>query len=106
MADRSNHLVLSPKTQQRLEILFGKDHRFEATRLLIEECGNNLPYCENLDEYGLERIRFAALKLSAGDLSSLLNAVTLAKTDWRDLLMAADFGDDTRAHERWIPKVN
>jgi len=33
----------------------------------------------------------------------LLEAIELAKADWRDLLMAAGFGEDVRAHEFWIP---
>ncbi len=94
---------LSPETQRRLEILFREEHRAEAARLLAEECGNNLPFLEKLDERGLERVRFAALKLSEGDLTKLRRAVEVAKEDWRDLLVAAGFGHDTRAHEQWFP---
>jgi hypothetical protein len=83
-------------------MLFGHRHREEAARLLVEECGNNLPSSEKLDAYGLERCRFAALKLSGGRLDHLRDAVQLAKIDWRDLLMAAGFGEDVRAHERWL----
>lgn len=96
-------MTLSPETQRRLEILFREEDRAEAARLLAEECGNNLPFLEKLDERGLERFQFAALKLSEGDLTKLRDAVALAKTDWRDLLMAAGFGHDTRAHEHWLP---
>ena len=52
---------------------------------------------------GLERIRFAALKLSNGDLGELRQAVQIAGIDWRDVLVAAGFGHDLRAHERWFP---
>ena len=100
---RISTIVLSPETQRRLEILFQKDHRVEATRLLVEECGNNLPLCENGNEYSLERIRFAALKWSGGDLSRLREAIQETKCDWRDLLGSAGFADDTQAHKRWIP---
>src|SRR5262249_23491957 len=51
-----------------------------------------------------ERLRFAALRLSHGDLRALDEAIALGRTDWRDLLMAADFGYDTQAHERWVPR--
>jgi hypothetical protein len=51
----------------------------------------------------LERIRFAALKLSAGNLEALRSAVGLANRDWRDLLMAAGFGRDVDAHRSWHP---
>ncbi len=53
--------------------------------------------------YEFERFRFAALRLSNGDLRKLEQAVELAKRDWRDLLMAAGFGEDVTAHERWRP---
>jgi hypothetical protein len=51
---------------------------------------------------GLERIRAAALKISRGSLDRLALATSLAKSDWRDLLMAADFGEDAHAHEAWL----
>ena len=94
---------LSNETRRRLDALFREPQRQEATRLLIDECGNNLPVLERLDEDQLERVRFAALKLSNGDLAALRRAVDLAKTDWRDLLMAAGFGLDVHAHESWFP---
>jgi hypothetical protein len=37
----------------------------------------------------------AALKLSRGDLTGLRDAVELVNIDWRDLLLAAGFADDT-----------
>ena len=94
---------ISPETQRRLDILFCQEDRAEAARLLAKECGNNLPFLEKLDVQGLERFQFAALKLSGGDLSQLRKAIELAKTDWRDLLMAAGFGEDTRSHAYWMP---
>ncbi len=59
---------------------------------MFEQCGNNLPFLENVDER-IERFQFAALKLSEGKLSELDRAIALAKADWRDLLMAAGFGE-------------
>src|SRR5262245_871663 len=95
---------LSSETRRRLEILFRAEDRAVAARMLAEECGNNLPFLEKLDEHGLERFQFAALKLSGGDLMRLRDAIELAKSDWRDLLMAAGFGHDIRSHERWDPE--
>ena len=71
--------------------------------MLRDECGNNLPFMKNKDEIALERLRFAAIKLSKGDLNKLLDAVVLAQTDWRDLLVAAGFAGDVRAHQSWLP---
>ncbi|MDR3401841.1 MAG: hypothetical protein P4L99_05010 [Chthoniobacter sp.] len=95
--------ALSPETSRRVELLFAPEQRAEVTRLLFEECGNNLPFLENRDEQGLERFQFAALKLSGGDLHGLREAIDLAKLDWRDLLVAAGFAHDPLEHQRWIP---
>jgi hypothetical protein len=94
---------LSPATRQRLEVLFPGKDRGAAEQLLVEDCGTNLPGLQDLDPVRLERVRFAALKLSKGNLIQLREAVNLAKIDWRDLLMAADFGHDVHAHEHWDP---
>jgi hypothetical protein len=51
----------------------------------------------------IERIRFAVLKLSAGDLKALQRAIDLAKIDWRDVLVAAGFCSDVTAHKSWWP---
>jgi len=51
----------------------------------------------------MDRIRFAALKLSKGDLERLQEAVRLAKIDWRDLLVAAGFANDINIHQSWLP---
>jgi len=102
-APKISKLVLSPETQRRLEILFRKGNRDAAAKLLIEECGTNLPFCEKSNEFDMERIRFAAIKLSRGDFLDLREAVELAKLDWRDLLCTAGFGSDVKAHEKWLP---
>ncbi len=51
----------------------------------------------------MERLRFAAIKLSKGELNTLLDAIVLAQTDWRDLLVAAGFANDVHAHQSWLP---
>ena len=51
----------------------------------------------------MDRIRLAAIKLSNGVYAKLVEAVSLANTDWRDLLMAAGFGYDIDAHNKWVP---
>jgi hypothetical protein len=94
---------LSLKTVDHVDALFAPEFREEVAELLSHQCGNNLPFCEKSDEFQLERIRFAALKLSRGDVRELQEAVKLAQTDWRDLLMAAGFGHDVNAHSRWSP---
>lgn len=94
---------LSSDTHARLAVLFPGADRTEAERLLVEQCGRNLPFPENATSVSLERIRFAALKESGGDLVALRSAIELAKLDWRDLLVSANFANSIHAHEYWFP---
>ena len=96
--------MLSPETWERINLLFSAEEREEVATLLDEQCGNNLPFLGRLNEYELERYRFAALKLSGGSLPQLHRAIKTAQTDWRDLLMVAGFGHDVHAHETWLPE--
>lgn len=94
---------LSEATWERLRRHLPPQHQEEAARLLADECGNNLPFCEDLGPVGLERIRFAVLKLSGGDIEELRIAIEAAQADWRDVLMWAGFGESVTAHENWRP---
>ena len=96
---------LSPLTEQLVGRLFAPDDQAEASRRLVEECGNNLPLCKDSDEYQLERLRFAALRISIGYLDTLQEAIEQAKTDWRDLLMWAGFAESLTAHQRWAEQT-
>lgn len=97
-------MKLSERTSALVDHLFPEADRAEATRALEHECGANLPFCERSTPESLERLRFAAIKLSEGDLLRLADAIALAKLDWRDLLMAAEFGDVGR-HDEWARDV-
>ena len=83
---------ISPTTKQHLDVLFSVDDRPAAERALLGWSEDS------------ERLCFAALRLSHGDLRALDEAITLGRTDWRDLLVAADFADDVHAHEAWVPQ--
>lgn len=96
-------IPLSLATQKWVDIMFYGTERVKAAKLLVEECGGNIPYCEAFSPEQMERIRFAALKVSGGDLDYLVDAVDLAQADWRDLLVSAGFADDENAYKRWIP---
>jgi hypothetical protein len=99
-----SHMVpLSPETRRRVESLFTPENQKCVGNRLEYECADNLPFCERLDMFGLERLRFAVLKLSAGDVDALGREIEQAKRDWRDTLMAAGFGQDVTAHQRWFP---
>ena len=95
---------LSADAEERVCLLFPPEQRDEVRAMLVEECGNNLPFCQELDSSQLDRFQFAALKLSEGDLVKLRSAISLAKQDWRDLLVASGFGNDHTEHRRWKPE--
>ena len=96
-----DHVPLSPATRLRMNMLFAPADLNDAELLLVEECGSNLTGKHTTPE-GMERLRFAALKLSEGQIDRLCDAIQLAQTDWRDLLMCAGFGSPG-AHLKWIP---
>jgi len=97
---------LSPATEMRVESMFPPEEQERVRAILIDECGQNIPGFEEAWSPDLERLRFAALKVSEGQMDKLRAAVDLAKIDFRDLLMWAGFGEvDTyrRRHpkRRW-----
>lgn len=96
-------MPLSEGTRDRVKALFGPDTEARVVQLLAEDCGSNLPFCEQATPTSSERIRYAVLKLSGGNLEELGRAIEQAKTDWRDVLVAAGFGDDVTAHHKWFP---
>ncbi len=97
--------ILSPHTKQLVEIIFSPKDAVEASQRLEQEYGDNLPFCKGYNEYKMERIRFAAIKLSQGNIPKLIKAIGLARRDWRDLLMAAEFGQQLDAHEIWAKAI-
>ncbi len=94
---------LSPGTERRVRAVFAPALWVEVARLLAEECGDNLPFCETATPESAERIRYAVLKLSCGDPHECRRLVREAQMDWRDVLMAAGFGEDVSAHLLWDP---
>lgn len=91
---------LSPGTVRRIAALFPEEKRAEVADLLVSRCGDDPFSGDRMAE--IERIRFAVLKISGGSIDRLRAAIELARTDWRDALVGAGFGDDTRAHLRWL----
>lgn len=83
---------LSDAALQRVRQLFRNDEEL-VCNLLLTECGHNLPGLGALSPNQMDRWRFAVLELSAGDLAKLDQALRLANLDWRDLLMAAEYGE-------------
>jgi hypothetical protein len=98
-------LKLSQQTQMIVEKMFPNPAQPNVIKWLIEDCGTNLPFCKDSDEHKMERIRFAVLKLSEGDSVKLLEAIELAKKDWRDVLVWSGFGNDLDAHHKWAEQI-
>ena len=92
---------LSVRTWEIVHKMFPPEQHAEVGHVLVAECGNILPFYGDSDGAGLERIRFAVLKLSQGNLDALLRAIQGAQVDWRDTLMAAGFGSDIKEHNHW-----
>lgn len=98
-------MELSPVTAQIVEQLFSGTEQQDVVDLLITECGNNLPFMQDYDPYQLDRVWFAVLKLSEGDIDKLLSAVQLAQEDSRDVFMAAGFGHSVTEHQEWAGRL-
>jgi len=92
---------LSQNTEQLIGVLYKQEEADSLRTRLENECGTVSLGCEGWSPSEMERIRFAVLKLGALSQSDLEAAIKLANTDWRDLLMAAGFGEDIGAHEKW-----
>ena len=96
-------IPLSADTIERVRAVFPAGTEAAVVAMLETDCADNLPFCQAATALSSERIRFAVLKLSGGDLSKLQAAVALAQVDWRDVLMGAGFGEDVSAHRAWRP---
>src|SRR5947207_90841 len=96
-------IPLSIETRRRLDALFPPEKREVAAKLLTEHCGESLPLTDRANVDFWDRIRFAVLKSSNGDLRRLEREVEGANGDWRDTLMAAGFGESVTAHKDWFP---
>jgi hypothetical protein len=86
---------LSPKNAERVALLFAGGEAGGASELIERECSQ-------FDE----RVQTAVIKVSEGTMEGLLEAIALAQTDWRDLLVAAGFEHDPKLHETWWPSEN
>ena len=96
---------LTDITQKLVDIIYFKSQKTIVINILNNECGNNLPLCEDWTSKQLERIRFAVIKLSEGQLDKFQYAVKLANIDWRDLLVEAGFAHDINYHNEWANKI-
>ena len=95
---------LSNSTLALVQQTVPEDLLQEVINLLENECADNLPFLEKATSEGLERCRYAVLKIGEGNIDKLINAIALAQQDWRDLLVAAEFAESVDAHKFWAIK--
>lgn len=97
-------IKLSDKTIQLIKILYtSENHQQRVTTVLENECADDIPFCENETPEGMERIRFAVLRLDKEE-GEFDVGMKLAKIDWRDLFMAAGFGEP-KTHLEWAKSI-
>jgi hypothetical protein len=91
----------TPLVQSHIARLFPLEEREEVTHLLREDCGAVLSGTDSAAPELFERVQCAALKQSEGRVEKLYDAIALAQTDWRDLLVCAGFAEDPLANKDW-----
>lgn len=91
---------LRPNVLMVSECLFTTEENATVIDILTEECNGEHLYTTSED--AVERIQLAVLKLSNGEVDKFLAAAELAQLDWRDVLVAAGFGNDLEAHTKWV----
>lgn len=94
---------LTPAILERLNLLFPGKERLQAANA-IARLGAYSSRRHSGDPTALERICFAVLKLSNGNLNELKEWIDVARQDFRDVLMAAGFARDIEAHRSWFPR--
>jgi hypothetical protein len=96
-------IKLSNRVKDVIDTMYSAEDAPLVKAHLIYECADNIPMCDKSTPAQMDRIRLSVLKVSSGDYQKLKNAVALAQKDWRDLFMAAGFGHDAEAHNKWQP---
>ena len=98
-------IALSSRTSSLLQSSFSAEQCSVIGELLVAEISENIPWHHDSTPEGLERIRFAIIKLAMENEKNLHTAVDQAKRDWRDLLMMAGFADDVIEHDHWFQRI-
>jgi hypothetical protein len=96
---------LTPDVIKIAQLFFQEQDLTRVLNALESECGTNLPLCQDSTPESLERLRFAAIKVSKGEMGLFREAIDLAKLDWRDLLVWAGFANNIHEHQKWAESV-
>lgn len=100
-AYRIHHMIpITPATVELVQYFFhNSSDQLEVIHYLQYDCSDTIWRTSTALE--MERLWFAVLKLSQGKITLLIHAISEAQADYRDVLMAAEFGIDMDAHLRW-----
>ena len=90
---------LSESTWEKVRALFPPAQHQAVADILLSECGNNLPYLENVDKEGLERYRF-------GDGSEAINQFPELSENWFLLMPQGTTCDFDPALARSSPQAS
>jgi len=97
--------MITPAVKSKIEKVFSHDNWEKAVLLIRYNCGNTLPLMGSNQPEEYDRIRFAVIKLSKGNLDVLEKVIGQSHSDWRDVLVGAGFGYDCQAHLHWAPET-
>ena len=98
-------IALSLRTSNLLTKCVTEEQRAMVEDLLVSDVSENVPWHHDDSPEGMERIRFAIIKLTLCNELNLPMAVDQAKRDWRDLLVMAGFADDINEHLDWCDRI-
>lgn len=95
---------LSALVTDAVKFFFEEESRVVVAAVLFNQCGFGLPLASSPEL--IERIRLGVLRLGHGNVDHLLGHLAEAQQDWRDVLVAAGFGDDITAHTKWATALS
>jgi hypothetical protein len=98
-------IPLSDRTKRLTEILLEEPERTRISQRLANEAAEDTPMWHDFSPEGMERIHFSILKLIAQHPNNENIAFNHARYDWRDLFMAAGFGEDINEHDNWCSEI-
>ena len=81
---------LTDLIRRKIRETFSREDQAEAISLLERECGRNLPFNDPPNLANLEHIRLAVVKLADGKLDELRRQISIAKEDFREVLIRAE----------------
>ncbi len=97
-------IPLSENTEFLLQNLFSPEFASRIGQALLDQVSENIPFCDETNSIEMERIRFSVIRLIHNDPNHFKDAIELACRDWRDLFLAAGFGEPTD-HLDWFNSI-